>query len=373
VREQAGKRGIRDAGPSLLVLSAALPLALALVSCRADGDPAPAPAPGDGALGEQVQMQFAGAGLPFQGLGASLAQGLAAAIEDGEDELAGELAARLEPLAATPEEHAFVASCRRILAGRALQAAIRIELVLDDAAEPAPAPPRIWLEVVQTTDAPLTLHLPPADVEHLRTWITPEGIESRALGVRPVSGLERLLLPPGVARRIEVGPRGAAVPGALAVRDAWEVAFRSGDVERGDELLPLRGLYGARLERTTLAPGLAVGLTGGLAAEDPAAELAAALGDPARELQELLVLAVSVPAEARDTTLAALAPEVERLARETPERLRTVAPVLRWIARADEPGADPEAWAAWFRARETRRSERTDADGDPRLDLPARP
>jgi hypothetical protein len=344
-----------------------------LAACRATADAPEADAPSE-ATREPLVVQPAGAALPFQGLGAGLAQGLAAALEDGEDDLARDVLARLEPLASTSEERAFLASCRRILAGRAVQAAIRIELVLDDAperparggGEPEPEPQRLYLEVLQSTDVPLTLHLPPADVEHLRTWITPEGIESRALAVRPVSGLGRLLLPPGVARRIELGPYPAAVPGALAVRDAWEVAFRSGEVERGHERLPVRAVRPPRLERTTLAPGLDPGVAPG----DVASELARALADPGRGFPDVLALAVSVAAEEREAALAALAPEVARLAREAPERLRAVSPALRWIARAEEPGADPDGWAAWFRARETRRAERADADGDPRLDLP---
>jgi hypothetical protein len=320
--------------------------------------PAPDPAP------------IAGAALPFEGLGAGLAQGLAAALEDGEDEVARELLARLEPLALSAADRASLDSCRRVLAGRELVQSLHIALVPVPGAEPSSEPDRLYLEILQSTDAPLALRLPPADLEHLRTWITPEGIVSRTLAVRPIAGLERLLLPPGVARRLELGVLGGGIPGALAVRDTFEVAFRSGEVERAGERLPVRAPAVPHYERTTVAPEL----LGAGAVQDPPGELARALGDAQRPLAELLALAVCVPDAAREAALETLTPQVERLAHETPERLQLAAPALRWLTRAEEPGVDPARWAAWFRSHAARRAAQSARVGlDPRLDLPVAP
>jgi len=350
-RERTGMRGARCAG---------LPLLGLLGACRATGtepEHAFSAPPGVPRVGELPVAEAISP--PFQGLGA--------ALEDGDDALARVMLARLEPLASTEGERAFLASCGRILAGRELLGSIRIELVLEAPDGGERHEGRLFLAFLQTTEAPLTLHLPPADLGHVRTWIEERGIESRVLSIATIAGLERLLLPPGVARRIEIGTVRTEVPRALAVRDGWEVIFRSGEIERQGERLPVRSPPSPRLEHTTLGAGIE-------ATPAEPGELARAFADPASELVQVLVLAVRIPAEERNAALAALAPEVERLVREDPERLRTLAPALRWIARSPDPGADPTRWAAWFRAFAAREERaRAEAERDERLDLPRVP
>ncbi len=333
----------------------ALPLLFLALGCRMEAERADARDPRGQANGTGGPASLPPA---FQVLGA--------ALRDGDEELARSILARTPRSGLSSAERAFFAACERVLTGRELAGGLALALRTEPAGSASGANLRLVLELSHSGAETLTLRLPPADLEHLRVALDERGIESRWLEVQVVPGLEAVVLEPGVPRAIELARPRVEVGRALAVRDRWQLVFRSGEIERGGEVFPVRELAAPRFERVTLSSALPP-------EPAPPEELVEALADPERPLAELLVLAVRIAPGQQEELLRLLAVEVERLSSTDPGRLRDVAPALRWITRAEEPGADAEAWAGWFRAwKHEDESTRGREGRDERLDLPRR-
>ncbi len=292
-------------------------------------------------------------------------QVLGAALRDGDEQLARSILARTPRSGLSSAERAFLEACERVLTGRELAAGLALALRTEPQQNSTGgADLRLVLELSHSGADALTLRLPPADLEHLQVAIDELGIESRRLEVQVVAGLEAFVLQPGVPRAIELARPRVEAARALAVRDRWQLVFRSGEIERKGEAFPARELASPRFELVTLSSTLPPEPV-------PPEQLVEAVADPERPLAELLALGVRVPKERQVELLSLLAAEVERLSSSEPERLARIAPLLRWVTRAEGPGASPEHWAEWFRDwRADAERARSREGADERLDLP---
>ena len=284
---------------------------------------------------------------------------LGTALENDEDELARQILGRLKRQPLDDTERELVATYERILVGRTLVDAVRFELTSEAAGTDEV---RIVLRLLQETGATLRLRLPPADLGRLQVGVDAQGLEGRDFESSVVVALTDLELPSGVEVEIQLG-RALIRPGrAIALRDRWRLTLRSGEILRGGESYPAGRLPRPVHERISLAEEVE---------SDPstAVELVAAITDTEVAPAEVLLLAVRLPDEERESALRALAPEVAAMAAEDPERLRSMAASLRWVARTREPGADPRHWAAWLDAWSQREREQGPR---PQLQLPGR-
>ena len=311
-----------------LALSGALVLGAA---CRAPGtDPAPEAA--------------ADSLSPHAGLFVAL-QG---ALEDGEDELAGILVARLDARLLSTRERDFLDASRRILAGREL--ARGLELALES--EPLEGAPvgsyRLLLRASQRSGAALTLKLPPADLRRSRTSVDERGVETHELESRAIRCFQELELGPG-EREIELLTYDLPLGRALAVRESWSLSTRSGEFQRGDEALPAADVRVAGCERVRVVPRL----------EESAArpEDLARLLAQSEELdgRGALELALRIAPDEREATLTLLAPLVGELAGTAPAKVESAVPALRWLARTRDLGRDAQAWARYLANRQPSR------------------
>jgi len=291
------------------------------------------------------------------------------AVEEGADEVARRLVTLLRARPLNDDEEATVAAFERILVGRELIDAIEFRLDLEG------EPPRLWLVLVNRSGGPLTLNLPPADLEHLRVTVDAEGLEERNLAARLLDLLRSRELQDAEPVRIELGPVSVPLGSALAARDTWRLSLRSGEVLRDGMAYPAGRLPLPRRERTVVSDSLP---DEPVASGELAQALACALATWAVEGNaeavdgSLLALAVRVPEEERESTLRALLPVLASFPEATLELGARLAPALRWVARTREPGSDLRMWRGWLDAwirREDARRWRAESQGG--LDLPS--
>lgn len=299
------------------------------------------------------------------GAGEAVFQALRSALAQGEDELAGQLVARLRLHTLNARERELVEGAERVLAGRALVRALELQLV----SEPVPgesASFRLVLRARSQASAGVRLRLPPCDLKRRRTTMDARGVEGLDYESRALSALAELELEPGVERRIEILSYELPLGRALAVRERWRLETRSGEIESAGAVYPAAAVRVAGCERERLSPLLDPAPA---ASTDLAERLAAESPPRARELLEL---ALRTPRTEIDAALAALAPLVERLAAEAPERVQASEPALRWLTQNRDLGPDAGAWARYLMARVAAggASDAVPAGG---LDLPARP
>ena len=318
---------------------------------------------------------------PLAGTSASVYPALRAlegAVDDGDEALARRILATLRARPLGERERDLVQAFERVLTGRELCAQLEFELrcILpelsgadeggseESAALPVEA--RVVLEIRNTGPASLVLFLPPADLEHLRLGVNARGMESREFSNELLDVFQGVRIEPDARREIPLGRFALARGRALAVRDRWQLSLRAGEILSDGRAYPASRLPSRRCETVTLHPAVAA------EGESSPAELVRLLTDPEVSSGHCLVAGLRLPTEARDAALSELSPRVQSMALEDPERLRRVAPLLRWLSRAQEPGTDPGGWAAWFRGWEARRAERARAAEFPRggLELP---
>jgi len=281
---------------------------------------------------------------------------LAAAVKDGEDELARRILAGI--MARHPPEHLreFARGYERILDGRALGRELDLALVSEPVVGSA-GDFRLVLEAGHGRTEPVVLRLPPAGLRRTVTAIDPSGNESRSLTTAFTPAVEDLSVPPGERVRVRLLDYELELGGALAARERWTLEMHAGVFEVGGEELPAQDPVVRAAERTRLAPFLPP------APVEPA-ELARYLAGDELYLPALIERAVRIAPERREEALDALTPVVLRLEQERPARLESAAPALRWLARTGRQDT-PAAWAAWFAAR------RESAEHPPgALDLP---
>lgn len=336
------------------VLRAGLAVGLALLAgCRAVDRTPPAAA----STGAPVAVLSPASEAAFQALRSALAQ--------GEDEVAAGILARLRRGALSARERELVEGAERVLAGRALVRTLELELV----SEPVPgesASFRLVLRARSQASAGVRLRLPPCDLKRRRTTMDARGVEGLDYESRASSALAKLELEPGVERRVEILSYELPLGRALAVRERWRLETRSGEIESAGAVYPAAAVRVAGCERERLsplldpAPATSTDLAERLAAETPP------------RARELLELALRTPRADVEACLAELAPLVERLAAEAPERVQASEPALRWLTQNRDLGPDAGAWARYLTAR-VAAGDASDAAPPGGLDLPARP
>lgn len=290
---------------------------------------------------------------------------LQSALTEREDALAERLVELLRAGPLEPGELRFVEGAERILEGRRVTGALALTLESRTAEGSTEEAPRftLWLVVRSQVPQEVRLELPPADLRRSRHAIDARGAEGMEVESRAVRALESLRVPAGGTREVALLDYDLPCGRALAVRERWTLATRSGHVRVGERVLPATGLPAVSCERERLSPlfpGQAV------AADAPAERLGSS--DPLGT-RDFLELALRVPEVDRPAALAALEPVLERLADEDPDRLRRAEPALRWLAGRRDVATGPETWGRYLREGrwDTPARERED-DGD--LDLP---
>lgn len=302
---------------------------------------------------------------PQPSLNTPALRALQAALEEEEDELAQRLVATLRTRELTSEEDALVAAAERVLAGRELVRAL--ELTLESVpVEGAPEGAfQLRLRARSRAATPLRLSLPPADLKRMRVAMDAHGMEGIEYESRACTALGALEVPAGGERELELFSYELPIGRALAVRETWALATRSGEIEGGGTSYPAARVAVSGCERERLSPFVEART---LEARALADFLVASEPPPARALLEV---AMGIPIERRPAALDALTPVVMRLSQEDPERVKAAEPALRWLTGERDLGADPASWARWLRVRQERAREAEQAaDG---LDLPAGP
>jgi hypothetical protein len=286
------------------------------------------------------------------------------AVEERADDLARRLIAGLRRRSLVEDERELLAAYERILDGRGLVDTLELEL---STVERENGTTVLVLGLSSRAGVPLTLRLPPADLEHLRVAVDARGLEGRELGTRLIDALGDLELPVEERVELELGAVTRNLGRAVAARDTWRLTPRSGEILLGDTAYPAGHLPHPRHELVTLAEGLEQAPA---SAEELAERFAAALLAEEPIGPELLGLAVRLPREELPAALRALAPLLQTFSDASLQTGAEVAPALRWLTRTREPGNDLAAWARWTSAWVARQDalERAHARGP--LDLP---
>lgn len=289
---------------------------------------------------------------------------LQGALEDGEDQLARSIVASLRARPLTPREDELARSAERVLDGRALVRSLDLELVSEPADLAGGTAYRLVLCARSSARVPVVLSLPPADLKRSRSAIDADGLEGLEFESRTTRALENLELAPSEERRIELLAYELPLGRALGLRERWRCQTRSGEIRSGGEVFPAARVEVRGCERERLSP-----LVAGAPAA-PAELLSLLEGPEPASSRALLDTALRIDPALRPETLRLLAPVVERLAFESPERVEASEPALRWLTGNRDLGRDPRGWAAYLRLR-AEPLPATPVPGE--LDLPGSP
>jgi hypothetical protein len=290
---------------------------------------------------------------------------LQAALQEHEDELAEHLIGLLRGTPLTASEARFLEGAELVLEGRRVVAGLQLALesrptegVSEEAARFT-----LWLTIGSRLAQDVELELPPADLRRARHAIDARGAEGMEVESRAVHALDALLVPAGGTREVPLMDYDLPCGRALAVREHWSLATRSGQVRVGDRHLPAAEVVVTDCQRERLSP---------LFPAEPVAP-----GAPAERLasseplttRAFLELALRVAPVERAAALESLEPVVQRLAGEDPDRLRRAEPALRWLTGRRDVTTGPETWSRYLReGRWDQPVERPRQDDD--LDLP---
>ena len=271
---------------------------------------------------------------------------LEAALEDGEDEVAHQILNRLLLSDPRDETLEMARAFGRILDGRDLARSVRLRLASAHTEEQS----RFVLVLLAShgREQPITLRLPPGDLEHLLTGIDATGVETKEFETHLSSALSELEIPPHETVRIDLLDYVIPLGRALAVREQWRLELRPGELVYDGRSLPAARFATEPCERTRLATFLPTGPV------EPA-ELIRYMQRDVVNTPPLLERAVRIETWRREEALAEITPVVERLAVENPRQIAKAAAALRWLARTNKPGIDAKAWALYLRARLDRR------------------
>jgi len=290
-------------------------------------------------------------------------QALAAALEEGEDELARAILTGLSARPLGARERELVASAECVLRGRELVRTLELAL----ASEPVPGDGtryRLVLVARSRATQELRLCLPPCDLKRSRASMDARGIEGLEFESKASEALRELNLAPGVEQRALLLTYELPLGRALGVRERWRMETRSGEIECAGESFPAGHVKVQGCERERLSP---------LIAAEPSAPGALAErldGAGVTSARELLELALRIERGERDAALRALAPVLASLARTRPRHIALAEPALRWLTENRDIGLDAAGWARYLAARVTAATQPAAPGG---LDLPVRP
>ncbi len=325
-----------------------------LAACQAAG--------GERAPGRVVEPTAAGGVTLSDPAAEALFQALAAALEEGEDELARSLLVGLSARPLGTRERELVASAERVLRGRELVRGLELAL----ASEPVPGEEarfRLILVARSRDTEEVHLRLPPSDLKRLRASMDARGFEGLEFESKASHALAELRLRPGVQERFTLLTYELPLGRALGVRERWRMETRSGEIECAGEVLPAGHVKVQGCERERLSPLVAP-------EPAPAEALAERLGqEGVPSTRELLELALRIEPAGRESALRALAPVVAGLAHTRPGHVALAEPALRWLTQNRDIGPDPAGWARYLEARLAAGTAESTPGG---LDLPAR-
>ena len=264
---------------------------------------------------------------------------LRGAMEDGDDEYALGILDGLRVRARGDEELLKVLdSSERILKGRRLVRALNLNLRVEPAGigkvgEVPARRFRLLLDVAHGRTDTLVLSLPPGTLERLTVSIDALGSQSKSYQTEALDLFEGLAIEPGRTETVELLTYNVPYGGQVAVRDQWDLQLLSGEVRRGDEAYPAMRVGVQRCERVSIAPYFPQEPL------EPSVLLEYIAGEEIHG-PPLIERTVRIDDARREEALELLAPLVEDLERDDPERLAEIAPALRWLARVVEPGTE---------------------------------
>ena len=291
-----------------------------------------------------------------------------------EDQAARNVLARIYALRPKGKTLEFADGFDRVLKGRALVSAVRIELVTQAHAGDR-SRYRVALFLLNESTREFTLRPGPATLTLEQTIVDGNGHERRNETSSTTDALPEFVLLPGepielslqeftapVGFAAKADRSGASVneglQSVLAARYSWHISLLSSVIEFDESEYPAMNFQIAPADRVWISSDLPK------AAVTPPEflELARAVD---RDRVELMGYAVRIPLADRDETMRLLEPEIS----VGNESLRDLAPSLRWISGDSRLGDDPAAWQAWIVARK-KRAARSSAGGGG-LDFPS--
>lgn len=237
----------------------------------------------------------------------------------------------------------------RILDGRALVEAVRLELAIQ-AHERDPSRYRVALFAHNGSQLACVLRPGPATLMLEQTMVDREGRERRNETTRATDEFLELPLAAGESVTVPLlefaRPLGvdaspdapsASMQSTLAARYTWDLRLLSGVFEVDGVRLPAMRFDVQPAERVWLAASLPSEVA-------TPEELLEAMRLTTTTKQDLMAIAVRVPGEERTRTLSLVQAELDRL---PSDRWNLLTPALRWISGDSRLGNDPAAWRAW--------------------------
>jgi hypothetical protein len=288
-------------------------------------------------------------------------QALAAALAEGEDELARHILAELDARPLGARERELVASAERVLRGRELIRGLELALV-SEPVEGVEARFQLVLVARSRSSQAVRLRLPPCDLKRLSASMDARGFEGLQFESKVSAGLAQLALRPEVEERVTLLTYELPLGRALGVRERWRMETRSGEIDCAGAVFPAANVKVQGCERERLSPQVTAGPV-------PAGALAERLAEASvPSARELLELALRTERAEREPALRALAPVVAELARTRPGHVALAEPALRWLTQNRDLGADPAGWARYLAGRVAAGTAQSAPGG---LDLPA--
>jgi hypothetical protein len=318
-------------------------------------------------------------------------EALQRSVESGADEEARAILDRLMLRRPRGRLLEILEAYRRILDGRGLVSGLRLRLEYRPEPE-APqaggsgekrsvAAPRdarfahLFLVAESRAAGPIDLDPGPATLFVTRSTVDRKGMEDDAVETHTFPALKSLRIEAGKQAEVSLARFFLAPPEkGLASRLRFEIDLRSGMARietmrsgssgssrrsEGSREVPAMRLRASETEVCALDPSLAA-----LPAATPEELLALVEGKTNIDLVGALSVALRLPPGERGRTLDLLTPIVVKVPVGV---VQSLAPTLRWIAVTAEPGGDADAWRAWLRQRDGRKTKER-----PRLVLPDR-
>jgi len=274
---------------------------------------------------------------------------LKAALDEGSDEVARAVLARLRPRCQDPLSRQIVEGYDRILAGRAIRDSIEASSVIVEVEGGF----EVNLSLQFHGDQDLVLSPGYIRVEWTAWCIDTIGRQSAQVGGRVIPEASVWELPAGEIVVVGLGVDSLQIgEGVLAVRVEWRISLAAGSALVGTERFPAQGLQ--------VQDGVIVRLSRDLptGSIEPEELFRYALSDSVK-LPALLERAVRILPSRYGEALDLLA---EMQAEFSPSALKSMIPVLAWLTGSSGITATGEEWRSWLLDRLLMKEQTRDLD-----------
>lgn len=269
------------------------------------------------------------------------------AVAEGPAGTAEQLIERLSTSTLSNQEQELVEGYRRVLVGRALVQDLEVELFLRQ----EEGRRQLLMSLENQGEDVLTLSFPPVTLEFASLILNGNGEINRNMSARLLHPLEECVVTPGEPRELTLGDCPVVLPeGALAVRDAWRISIRAGQLSNATGSYPAERMPMPQLSVDTLAPALQGEL------QEPvefAARMAEVLASGGQGGEALLACTARLDPARRAELLPLLAEVLEPYTNPLDDRngklAAAVVTPLRWISPGVHVDSSLAAWSKWTR------------------------